>query len=295
MITSEDHKIHGDGDQAAYCAEIVKRSDPDRYFAALFAPADRREGLFALYAFYLELARLREAVSEPMIGAIRLQWWRDTIDALETGQEVPHPIARALAPWFGRGLNAAVCLPLIDAREMDFEEQPFATEGEFDAYLQGTAGALAEAALGLLLHPMPLSPSDRQWAHAGGRIWARLGLLRSAGFWATRRHLVLPQADLIERGIDPEGLFSGKADAKATKALGDYLGDQVALLQTQFERLKAERLPLKARPGLCYLTMIRPLLHRVAKSRQAPLAVPADVAGHERVWRIFWAGLLGRI
>src|SRR5207244_12479744 len=52
---------------ASYCAELLRRQDSDRYLTALFAPSDRREALFALYAFNLEIARAREAVSEPFI------------------------------------------------------------------------------------------------------------------------------------------------------------------------------------------------------------------------------------
>ena len=58
----------------------MRKHDPDRYFSALFAPADRRPFLFALYAFNHELAHVGESVREPMIGEIRLQWWRETLD-----------------------------------------------------------------------------------------------------------------------------------------------------------------------------------------------------------------------
>ena len=64
---------------ASYCANILRRQDPDRYLTALFAPADRRPDLFSLYAFNLELARARESVSEPIMGRMRLQWWRDAL------------------------------------------------------------------------------------------------------------------------------------------------------------------------------------------------------------------------
>src|ERR1041385_2992054 len=62
-------------------AALCRRHDRDRYQTALFAPADRREALFALYAFNYEIARVREIVSEPMLGQIRLQWWREVTAA----------------------------------------------------------------------------------------------------------------------------------------------------------------------------------------------------------------------
>ena len=63
----------------AACEALVRDNDPDRFFATLFAPADMRPHIFALYAFSHEIARVRESVSEPMPGEVRLQWWRDAL------------------------------------------------------------------------------------------------------------------------------------------------------------------------------------------------------------------------
>ena len=60
---------------------MIRRHDRDRFQTALFAPAARREALFALYAFNYEIARVREVVTEPMLGRIRLEWWRENIAA----------------------------------------------------------------------------------------------------------------------------------------------------------------------------------------------------------------------
>lgn len=79
------------------CAELVRLHDRDRYIATLFAPDDMRAHLFALYAFGLEIARIPQLVSEPQIGEIRLQWWLDTLAAIEANQSVDHPVAQAFA------------------------------------------------------------------------------------------------------------------------------------------------------------------------------------------------------
>ena len=41
--------------------------------------------LFALYAFNHEVARVAETVREPMLGAIRLEWWRETVEGAREG------------------------------------------------------------------------------------------------------------------------------------------------------------------------------------------------------------------
>ena len=58
---------------------IARSGDPDRALAALFAPRETRADLLALYAFNVELARIAEQVTEPELGAIRLQWWREAL------------------------------------------------------------------------------------------------------------------------------------------------------------------------------------------------------------------------
>src|SRR5215467_16156755 len=81
-------------------AASVRAADPDRYFSALFAPADLRPLLFALYAFNAEVARVAESVREPMLGAIRLEWWRETAEGAARGTPRNHDVARGLSFLF---------------------------------------------------------------------------------------------------------------------------------------------------------------------------------------------------
>ena len=73
------------GDRDAAVRTIARDGDLDRYVSALFAPGACREHLFALYAFNVELARIGDQVSEPQLGEIRLQWWRDALDLAASG------------------------------------------------------------------------------------------------------------------------------------------------------------------------------------------------------------------
>src|SRR5215472_11726653 len=107
-------------------AALVRQHDRDRFQTALFAPRDKREALFALYAFNYEIARIRETVHEPMLGQIRLQWWREAIDAAygdasPRRHEVVEPLTAAIR---AHSLNRAHFDRLIDARERDLNEAP---------------------------------------------------------------------------------------------------------------------------------------------------------------------------
>src|SRR5512141_2633298 len=120
------------GDPFAACEDIVRRHDPDRYFAALFAPEDKRRFLFALYALYYELAHAAQAAREPMLAEIRLMWWRETITMARDGKARDHSVAQALAAMFAVGdLPDALFEPMIAARE---HREPLADAAAAEAY-----------------------------------------------------------------------------------------------------------------------------------------------------------------
>ena len=99
-------------------AALVRRHDPDRFLTALFAPPDRRDALLTLYAFNHELARAREAVSEPPLALIRLQWWREVVEGAHRRHEVAEPLRAAIEAG---ELDRGDLLALIDAREAEAE------------------------------------------------------------------------------------------------------------------------------------------------------------------------------
>ena len=83
-------------DAFAYCAELVRTADRDRFIASLFAPAERRGALHALYAFSAEIARVREVAHTALPGEIRMQWWTDVVNRERDGEASANPVAAAL-------------------------------------------------------------------------------------------------------------------------------------------------------------------------------------------------------
>src|SRR5262245_49187144 len=120
-------------DAFAYCEALVRASDRDRFLTALFAPAERRAGLFALYAFNIEMARVREVVRDPVAGEIRLQWWSDALDGEARGDAEANPVAAALIAAVSRyGLPRERLKSLIAARRFDLYNEPMATLTELE-------------------------------------------------------------------------------------------------------------------------------------------------------------------
>ena len=132
------------------CADIVQKGDPDRFAATMAAPVSARRVLFPLYAFNVEVARAPWVASEPMIGEMRLQWWRDALEEIAKGGPVrKHEVTTPLAEVLDR--EAAEALDrLFEARRWDLYTDAFDDEVHFDSYLSDTGGLLMQTAARLL-------------------------------------------------------------------------------------------------------------------------------------------------
>ena len=162
-----------DGDLDA----LVRRVDPDRWLASRYiADADARADVVALYALNYELSRAAEVASQPLIGEMRLAWWREAVE--EIGENRPvrrHPVALALAECVRRrGLPRADLEALVDGRLRELEPWPLGEDEVLD-YLDATAGWLMTLAARVLAGEAP--PDLRQ----AGRAWGLAGLLRIGG------------------------------------------------------------------------------------------------------------------
>ncbi len=179
-------------------AGMVRRADPDRFLTALFAPADRRAALLALYAFNHELARAREVAAEPTLALIRLQWWREVVEGQRKRHEVATPLSDAIAQGM---LVPADLLGVIDARETE-ADPAIETLADWRAWLAGGAGGLAVAAARLL------GAADPEAFRPFGAAYGAAGAVRSVGVLARQGRCLLP-LDLLERhGLSPEAVIA---------------------------------------------------------------------------------------
>lgn len=156
----------GEDDCFAVCETTVRQHDPDRYFAALFAPERQRRFLFALYALYYELAHVLVAAREPMIADIRFAWWRETIEGARSGNPRPHAVAKALAEVF-----SAVTLPagLFDRMVDGWSNarEPFASEDQALENADARVGSLMRLAALVLGEEVDLRDGAIAYALAG--------------------------------------------------------------------------------------------------------------------------------
>ena len=153
----------------------IRRVDPDRWLASRFvADGALRADLIALYAFNHELARAAEVASQPLIGEMRLAWWREALEEMFEGRPVRrHETAVALAGAVRRrALPRAALEALVDGRLRDLDGWPLKPE-EVTHYVDATAGAL------MALAARTLAPDiDPHLVRHAARAWGLAGLAR---------------------------------------------------------------------------------------------------------------------
>lgn len=204
------------------CAELVRRHDPDRFLATLFAPAERREALFVLYAFNHELARAREAAREPTLALIRLHWWREVVEGTRKKHEVATPLADAIAQGL---LVPQDLLGMIDGREAE-AEPAIADHAAWLAYLAATAGGVMAAAGRALGAEESLLARLRVLGTAHGVA----GQLRNAALLARAGRVLLPQDVLGAHGLTIHDVIAGKGAAQLPDVLAELAAEGRALL-----------------------------------------------------------------
>jgi len=182
----------------AYCEDQVRHFDQDRYLTALFAPEKTRWGLNALYAFNLEIARIPEVTTEPLIGKIRLEWWREAIAGIYEGAPRQHAVVVCLAEAVhSHGLTRAHFDRLLNARALDQERRQPASLEELNVYAEATSSGLVWLALEIL--GVGKNEAATKAAREIGIAWALTGLLRAVPFHGRRDRTYLPD-DLMKAG-----------------------------------------------------------------------------------------------
>ncbi len=200
----------------------LRDTDRDRYLACLLSPAEKRHSLAALYAFYAEIARVRDMVKEPLPGEIRLQWWRDTLEN-EQSDGAGHPLAEALLRCIREHhLPVRVLQDMIDARIFDLYDDPMQDRAALEGYAGETASALIQLS-SLILDPDNAATSADAAGHAGVAQTVA-GLLLLLPVHVGRGQVYLPAELLSATGLDRETLLAGTDESAIERAVRAFCG-----------------------------------------------------------------------
>ena len=273
-------------DSILACADIVRSVDYDRYLSVLFAPSEKRAALFALYAFNFEVAKTAETVSDPTIGLIRLQWWREALDGIYAGSprrhEVVEPLSDAIRAHL---LPRALFDALIDAREQDLSPAPFALLSELETYADATSGNLMRLAARILGGGDVFDGRAR----AFGIAYAITGLLRALPHHAAARRIMLPLSEVAEAGLREEDIFAGPAHN-----IRILMNRMIAVAERHFGTAASQsRIPRAVLPAFLPVALVRPYLKRMKRGGFDPYREPVELSVPRKQWAMFSAILRG--
>ena len=160
-------------------AREVKAHDYDRYLAISWTPPQKREALYTITAFNSELARISEQVSEPMLGHIRLAWWREALEEIVAGKPTrSHPLVATMAQLHAQSPHIFDhAFRMIEARAVDLDPSVLVTTQDWIQYLDNTAGALHHAWAEIL--DKNAATAEQENIYAQARRYATLGLIRT--------------------------------------------------------------------------------------------------------------------
>jgi phytoene synthase len=275
----------GAGFNYDHCEALVRDGDPDRYWASLFAPADKRPYLFALYAFSFEIARVRDSVREAMLGEIRLQWWRDALQGEARGDVRANPVAAALDDTIvAFRLPRQALVDLVDARVLDLYDDPIPTLNDLEGYCGETSSSL------IRLASIVLTEGDPGFADPAGHAgvaYALTGLLRAFPWHARRGQVYLPQDILARHGVAREDVLSGRGGPGLWSAMADLR----AVARRHLEQVRTLRSSIRpaAVPAYRPLALVEPYLRAMERRDYDPFQTVVELPPWRRVWAL-WRG-----
>ncbi len=277
-------------DPAHACAALVRRHDPERHWLAMLAPEPGRAALMALFALNHELAKTREVVSEALLGQIRLQWWRDSLDGLYAGSPRRHEVIDALASAIAaHGLPKPALVGLVDAREQDLAETAPADLAALLGYCRETGGQLFG------LGGLCLGVRDGATAEALVRVgtaWALIGLIRAIPFHASQRRVFLPTAVVERVAADLGQVFEMRPHdglARAVAALAAEAEDLIARARATPGADRTRGLPI-----LLGARLLDGHLRRLNRAGCDVFAGPVQNPPPLRVAGLVWGRAIGR-
>ncbi len=275
-------------DNFGQSAAELRERDRDRYLADLFAPGPVRGHLFALHAFDVEIASIRDRVSDPMPGEIRLQWWRDVLSGV-TGAG-GHPVAEALLQTIeAHALPLPAFEALLEARTFDLYDDPMPSLTDFIGYAGETRSAVLQ--LGAVILAGGESGASADAAGHGGVALALMQEMRRLPLTARRRQMVLPQDVLQRHGVALDDVFAGRATPALAAALAELRATVRQRLRQGAEALGAAAPAVL--PAFLPLALVAPYLRHLERSPDPLREGGAGLAQWRRQWLLWRAARRG--
>ncbi|MGU3398662.1 phytoene/squalene synthase family protein [Brucellaceae bacterium D45D] len=268
-------------DNEAHCLALLREADPDRYLSVLYAPAEKRGALAALYAFNAEIARIRDLVHEPLPGEVRLQWWRDLINGEARGSADAHPVAAALIDAIEKyALPRSAFDNYCETRIFDLYDDPMPSRNDLEGYCGETASAIIQLAC-LVLDRDAAQAHTETVGHAGV-AQAIVGLMRLLPIHRRRGQLYVPADMLASVGVSGETFLSGEDKAAFKRVVHVML----ALAREHLTKFDAGRTqaPKSLAPAFLPLALVPAYLGALERLGEKAGEKVADISALRKHW-----------
>jgi phytoene synthase len=271
-------------DAAGFCADLVRTHDFVRYASTLFVPTDQRRALLALYAFNVEISRIRIHVSQALSGEVRLQWWTDMLAGTAHGGIEGNPVAAELLLTIrNAGLPAERLSRLIEEHQFDLYNDPMPTMAALEGYINDTSCVLLSLAARIAGE---VSDEIEHLARHAGLAQGIAQVMAALPLDASRRQLFVPVQLLERHGSSMAEVFMGKQTPKLRAALDQLVDEANGHLKTALALL--DSLPPQARPLFLPLAMVRRDLERMSRADNDPFA-PRPASRLRSLWTLWRA------
>lgn len=262
-----------DTDSPKFCAALVRTHDFVRYASTLFVPPAQRRALLAVYAFNVEISRVRLQVSQALPGEMRLQWWTDMLAGAGHGGVEGNPVAAELLLAIRNGrLPVERLSRLIEEHQFDLYNDPMPTMAALEGYIDDTSSVLLSLAARIAgWH----SEAIEHLARHAGLAQGMAQVLASLPLDTSRRQLFVPLQLLESHGSGMEEVFAGKQTANLRAALDQLAGEAREHLETALALLSS--VPPDVRPLFLPMALVRRDLELTSRPDSDPfMAQPAS-------------------
>jgi 15-cis-phytoene synthase len=276
----------GDGSKAAadFCTQLVRTHDFARYASTLFVPVAQRRALLALYAFNVEISRVREQVSQPLPGEIRLQWWTDMLAGTGHGGVEGNPVAAELLLAIrNQRLPVERLSRLIDEHQFDLYNDPMPTMAALEGYINDTSCALFSLGAGIAGRQ---SDEIEHLARHAGLAQGIVHVIAALPLDSARRQLFVPLQLLESHSSGIEEVFSGKQTPNARAAIDQLIGEARGHVKTAFALLAS--VPPEVRPVFLPLALVARDLPRISRADSDPFT-PRVTSRFRTLWALWRA------
>jgi phytoene synthase len=188
-----------------------------RYFALLYAPAEKREAATALFVIDAEIRESAQSVNHD-VAHTRLQWWRQEIDRL-VNANAQHPATRVLSAATDDRRAFTMLHELIAAADMDLARMTYENAKELQAYCSRSGGAIIELLASLLAHPVRLDDTGRSAANRVGALVRTTEIIRDVRQDAYDGRMYLPLEAADQHDLKHEALREKQMPIAARRLL----------------------------------------------------------------------------